>query len=49
MRLLLQEQANAARVEALLLEGLDSGAPIEATDDWWKEKRTQLAMRLPAR
>ena len=40
--LILQEQAKAARVEALLLEGLDSGELIEITDDWWEQKRTQL-------
>ena len=37
--------SKAARVEALLLEGLDSGEPIEATDDWWEQKRTQLMQR----
>lgn len=44
-QLILQEQARIAqqvRVEALLLEGLDSGDGIEATDDWWDQKRTRL-------
>ncbi len=27
------------RVESLLIEGLDSGAAIEVTDDWWSQKR----------
>lgn len=31
-----------AKVEALLSEGLESGEPIEATDDWWEQKRLQL-------
>jgi antitoxin ParD1/3/4 len=30
------------RIESLLLEGLDSGEPIEATDDWWEQKRDRL-------
>jgi antitoxin ParD1/3/4 len=46
LHLILQEQAKAARVEALLLEGLDSGEPIEVTDDWWEQKRTQLMQGL---
>jgi antitoxin ParD1/3/4 len=30
------------RVELLLIEGLDSGAPVEVTDDWWSSKRAAL-------
>ncbi|MBE8998599.1 MULTISPECIES: type II toxin-antitoxin system ParD family antitoxin [unclassified Nostoc] len=44
-QLILREQARVAqqnRVEVLLLEGLDSGEAIVATDDWWEQKRTQL-------
>lgn len=43
--LILREQERIAqqhRVESLLVEGLESGEPIEATDDWWEQKRTQL-------
>ncbi|NER47779.1 MAG: type II toxin-antitoxin system ParD family antitoxin [Symploca sp. SIO1A3] len=46
LHLILQEQAKATRVEELLLEGLDSGQPIEVTDDWWEQKCTQLLQRL---
>ena len=46
LHLILQEQAKAARVEALLLEGLDSGEPVEVTDDWWEQKRIQLIQGL---
>jgi antitoxin ParD1/3/4 len=46
LHLILQEQAKAERVEALLLEGLDSGEPVEVTDDWWEQKRTQLMQGL---
>lgn len=37
-QLILREQERLLqqkRVESLLLEGLESGTPIEATDDWW--------------
>ncbi len=33
------------RIESLLVAGLESGEPIEATDDWWEQKRTQLVAR----
>ncbi len=44
-QLILREQERLfqqKRVESLLLEGLESGEPIEATDDWWEQKRAQL-------
>jgi antitoxin ParD1/3/4 len=47
--LILREQERVAqqeRIESLLLEGLESGEPIEATDDWWQEKRDRLAERF---
>jgi antitoxin ParD1/3/4 len=47
--LILREQERIAQqqqVESLLVEGLESGEPIEATDDWWEQKRTQLAARF---
>jgi antitoxin ParD1/3/4 len=43
--LILREQERLEqkeRVESLLMEGLDSGATIEVTDDWWSQKRTNL-------
>ena len=42
-----QEQSQAAQVEALLLEGLESGKPIEVTEDWWERKRATLMQQLP--
>ncbi len=42
LHLIRQEQARAARVESLLLAGLDSGNSIQITDDWWEQKRAQL-------
>ncbi|MGI0492157.1 ribbon-helix-helix domain-containing protein [Alkalinema pantanalense CENA528] len=47
--LILREQERVAqqeRIEFLLLEGLESGEPLEATDGWWEEKRTQLVKRF---
>jgi antitoxin ParD1/3/4 len=46
LHLIRQEQARAARVESLLLAGLDSGNSIEITDDWWEPKRAQLVQKL---
>ena len=47
--LVVREQERIAqqeRIESLLLEGLDSGETVEATDDWWEQKRTQLVDRF---
>ncbi|WP_016950402.1 type II toxin-antitoxin system ParD family antitoxin [Anabaena sp. PCC 7108] len=40
------EKVAQARLETLLLEGLDSGEAVEITDEWWEQKRTQLLERL---
>jgi len=49
--LIIQELERLAkvRVEILLLEGLDSGKPIEITDEWWEEKRTELVEKFSKR
>ncbi|MGF1567542.1 MAG: type II toxin-antitoxin system ParD family antitoxin [Nodosilinea sp.] len=62
VHLVLREQdrlSQQAKIEALLVEGLQSGEPIEATDEWWKQKRatflwqqippTEIAQRLRER
>lgn len=41
-----QERADRRRLEELLLEGLDSGDPIQVTDEWWEQKRVQLIERF---
>ena len=49
IRQLLRQEAERvaqARLETLLLEGLDSGEPIDINDDWWQQKRIQLLERL---
>lgn len=41
-----QEKAEKKQIEKLLLEGLNSGEPVEITDDWWAQKRTELMDKL---
>lgn len=36
------ERVQQARLETLLLEGLDSGESIEITDEWWEQKRMNI-------
>lgn len=40
-----QKQRAEQKLEALLLEGLNSGDPIEITPEYWERKRTQLVER----
>jgi antitoxin ParD1/3/4 len=42
-----QKKAEEKKLEAMLLEGLDSGKPIEVTDEWWEQKRAQIIQRFP--
>ena len=35
-----------ARLEKLLLEGLDSGPPVEVTPEFWQRKRAELLKRV---
>jgi antitoxin ParD1/3/4 len=52
VHLVLREQdrlSQQAKIEALLLEGLESGEPIEATDEWWEQKQAMpLWQQLPS-
>ena len=34
------------RIDAMLLEGLDSGPPIPVTPEYWEEKKRKLTERL---
>lgn len=43
------ERAEQAKLERLLLEGLESGEPVEMTDEWMKERRQALAARFARR
>jgi antitoxin ParD1/3/4 len=44
-QLILREQERLSQqklIESMLLDGVESEKPIEATDDWWNQKRAQL-------
>ena len=41
-----QKRRARERLEALLLEGLDSGPPIEVTPEYWEQKRARLLARF---
>lgn len=43
-----QKENARARLEGLLLEGLDSGEPIEVTPEYWEKLRTEARQRLAA-
>jgi len=45
--LIREEQKRQAeeKLEALLIEGLESGPPIEVTPEFWEKKRTALLER----
>jgi hypothetical protein len=34
-------------LDAMLLAGLDSGEPIEVTEEWWEQQRIALQQRQP--
>ena len=40
-----QKQSAQMKLEAMLLEGFDSGELIEVTDEWWENKRTEIVER----
>jgi len=40
-----QKRKSAERIEALLLEGVASGEPVEATPAYWRKKRARLVAR----
>ncbi len=44
-----QKRRAEEKLEALVLEGLNSGDPVEVTPDFWKELREELAERLNKR
>jgi antitoxin ParD1/3/4 len=41
-----QRRKTEERIDALLLEGLDSGPPIPVTPGYWEEKKRRLTERL---
>jgi antitoxin ParD1/3/4 len=41
-----QRRKAEERIDALLLEGLDSGPPIPVTPEYWEDKKRKLTERL---
>ncbi len=41
-----QKRKVEERIDALLLEGLDSGEPIPVTPEYWEEKKRKLTERI---
>jgi antitoxin ParD1/3/4 len=41
-----QKRKVEERIDALLLEGLDSGEPIPVTKEYWEERKRKLTERL---
>ncbi|WP_206352367.1 ribbon-helix-helix domain-containing protein [Tautonia rosea] len=41
-----QKRQSEERIDALLIEGLDSGELIEVTPEYWEAKRQKLSGRL---
>ncbi|WP_373542433.1 type II toxin-antitoxin system ParD family antitoxin [Chamaesiphon sp.] len=39
---LLDGEREKERIEGMLIEGLESGKPIEVNDNWWEQKRDTL-------
>lgn len=40
-----QKRLAEDKLEALLLDGLESGEPIEMTPEWWEERHKKLIAR----
>ncbi len=40
------KRITSQQVESLVVEGLDSGEPIEVTEEWWNAKRDRLLEKL---
>jgi antitoxin ParD1/3/4 len=39
---LLDREREREQLEEMLIEGLESGEPVEVTDSWWEQKRAKL-------
>ncbi|HPF35612.1 MAG TPA: type II toxin-antitoxin system ParD family antitoxin [Candidatus Krumholzibacteria bacterium] len=44
-----QSEEAERRLESLLLEGLESGEPLEITPEFWEEKRRSLLARFQSK
>jgi antitoxin ParD1/3/4 len=41
-----QKRKVEQRIDMLLLEGLESGAPVQPSPEYWQQKKRRLAERL---
>ncbi len=41
-----QKRQAEEKLEALLIEGLESGPPIEVTPEWWQKIRVEVLRRI---
>jgi antitoxin ParD1/3/4 len=48
LQLLVEREQALQQLEIMLVEGLDSGEPIAATDGWWDQKRANLLIQYDA-
>ncbi len=42
-----QKRNSQEKIETMLIAGLDSGAPLSITEDWWEQKRAGLVEKMP--
>ena len=47
--LILEDQKRESKedLETMLLDGLESGEPIEVTEEWWEQKKAKLIKKMP--
>ncbi len=46
LRLLIERDEASKKLESKLVEGLDSGEPMQATNEWWEQKKKRLQDQL---
>ncbi|MDY6805601.1 MAG: hypothetical protein SXA11_17575 [Cyanobacteriota bacterium] len=48
LHLINRHQQQMTELETILLEGINSGPPIDVTESWWEEKRSMLVKKNSA-
>ncbi|MDY7002569.1 MAG: type II toxin-antitoxin system ParD family antitoxin [Cyanobacteriota bacterium] len=46
LHLIYRHQQQTTELETMLLEGINSGPPIEVTESWWEQKRNALVEKF---
>ena len=46
LHLIYRDQQQTTELETMLLEGINSGPPIEITESWWEQKRSMLVEKF---